>query len=149
MGVATFDYQVWSARYPALAARVDASLADAYFAEAGIYLDNTDSSIVENVAERGVLLNMLVAHIASLNGGSAASEAGLVGRIASVTEGSVTISAEYAVGSGTEKWYSQTPYGAQYWAATAKYRSATYIPGPQPFLGVPGTSGWGAGRWSN
>lgn len=149
MAVAAFNYQVWSARFPALASRVDASLADAYFSEAGLYLDNTDGSIVVDVGERGVLLNLLVAHIASINGGSAASEAGLVGRIASVTEGSVTISAEYEVGSGTEKWFSQTPYGAQFWAATAKYRSATYVPGVQPYLGASTLGPWGANRWPN
>lgn len=149
MAVATFNYSVWSARYPALAARVDAPLAEAYFAEAGLYLDNTDASLVADVNERGLLLNMLVAHIAALNGASAAAEAGLVGRINQVTEGSVTISAEYDVAPGSEKWYAQTPYGAQYWAVTAKYRTAVYVPGRQPTFDPFGTLGWGAGRWSN
>lgn len=149
MAVAAFNYGLWSARYPAIAAKVDEALATAYFFEAGIYLDNTDFSPVEDVNVRLVLLNMLVAHIALLNGASAAGEAGLVGRIASATEGSVTINAELQTKPGTEQWYAQTEPGLSYWTATAPYRTMQYVPGPQPYLGVPGVAGWGAGRWSN
>lgn len=145
MAVAVFDYAQWAARYPALAATVDANLAGAYFVEAGLYLDNTDCSIVADVTTRLVLLNMLVAHIALLNGASAAGAAGLVGRIASATEGSVTINADFNARPGTEQWYAQTQPGASFWAATAAYRTMQYVPGPRPYLGVPGVSrglGW-------
>jgi len=133
MAVAVFDYAVWAARYPEQAASVDATLAGAYFAEAGLYLNNTDASVVSDVAIRLVLLNMLVAHIAILNG---AARGGLVGRVASATEGSVTISAEMEA-PGTAGWYAQTAPGLAFWQATATYRTARYVPGRQPFLGVP------------
>lgn len=148
MAVASFNYSLWAARYPALAAVVAEPLATAYFGEAGIYLDNTDCSLVQDVNVRLTLLNLLTAHIAALNGATASGAAGLVGRVSSATEGSVTINADLQTRPGTEQWYAQTPYGLQYWAATAAYRTAVYVPGPQPYLGVPGGSEWGAGRWS-
>lgn len=141
MGVASFNYTAWAARYPALAPAVPEELAALYFAEAGLYLDNTDCSPVDDVTTRLVLLNMLVAHIAALNGATAAGAAGLVGRVSSATEGSVTINAELQTRPGTEQWYAQTPYGLQYWTATAVYRTAQYVPGPRPYLGVPGAFG--------
>jgi len=140
VAIASFNYAVWAARFPALAATVDAPLAESYFAEAGVYLNNTDTSPVVDVAIRLILLNLLVAHIAALNGATAASAAGLVGRISSVTEGSVTISTDYAVPAGSAAWYAQTQYGAQYWAMTAPYRTMNYVPGPEPYLGVPGSA---------
>lgn len=145
MAVAVFNYAMWAARYPALAPVVDEALATAYFAEAGVYLDNTDCSIVSDVTVRLVYLNMLVAHIALLNGASAAGAAGLVGRIASATEGSVTINADLNARPGSEQWYAQTQPGLSFWTATAAYRTMQYVPGPQPYLGVPGVSrglGW-------
>lgn len=134
MGVAVFDYVVWAARYPELAASVDATLAGAYFTEAGLYLDNTDASVVQDVPTRLLLLNMLVAHIAILNG---AARGGLVGRVSTATEGSVTVNAELAT-PGTAAWFAQTQPGASFWQATTAYRTMRYAPGPRPFLGVPG-----------
>jgi hypothetical protein len=148
MGVAVFDYDRWAARYPALAAAVARPLAEEYFGEATLYLDNTDASLVADVGVRRVLLNMLTAHIAAINGASGAGAAGMVGRISQVTEGSVTIASELQTKPGSEQWYAQTPFGLQYWTATAQYRTAHYVPGPRPYLGVPGTTGWGPGTWS-
>ena len=142
MGVAVFDYDRWSARYPVLAANVRQPLAEEYFAEAGIYLDNTDGSPVADVSVRLVLLNMLVAHIAAINGAAAGGAGGLVGRISQVTEGSVTIASDLQTKPGTEQWYAQTAPGLSYWTATAPYRTAQYVPGPRPFVGVPGVL-WG------
>lgn len=146
MGVVTFNYALWAATYPALAAKVPEPLATRYFAQATLYLDNTDCSPVTDVDQRAVLLDMLVAHIAALNGATAAGEAGLVGRISSVTEGSVTISADMNVAAGTEAWYMQTPWGAQYWAATVGYRSGFYVPGDQPIADPLAIGTWGYGR---
>lgn len=135
MGVAVFDYAVWAARYPELAASVDATLAGSYFTEAGLYLDNTDASVVQDVPTRLLLLNMLVAHIAILN---SAARGGLVGRVSTATEGSVTVNAEMGPPSGSAAWFLQTAPGASFWQATATYRTMRYAPGPRPFLGVPG-----------
>lgn len=134
MGIAVFNYTNWALRYPALAATVNDYLAGSYFIEAGLYLDNTDSSIVDDVPTRLILLNMIVAHIASLNGagqGGGASS-GMVGRVSSVTEGSVSISSDFGGVTNAQAWFAQTTYGAQYWAATARYRTMRYVAGPSP-----------------
>lgn len=138
MGVVTFDYDAWAAEYPTLAVSVDSPTATRYFARACLQLNNTDCSLVRDVAQRAILLDMLVAHIAALNGATQAGKAGLVGRISSVTEGSVTIAADMPTRPGTEAYYMQTPYGAEYWEATAGYRTMQYVAGPAPYTGVPG-----------
>lgn len=129
MAVVVFDPVAFKARYPEFNAVSDVLLG-LYFTEATLYLDNTDCSRVSDVNQRALLLNMLTAHIAALNGsgvnGSGAS--GMVGRVNSATEGSVSVSSEYVVANnGTMAWYLQTPYGAQYWAATGRYRTMQYV----------------------
>lgn len=145
MGVAVFNYSTWAARFPLLAADVNEALATSYFSEATIYLDNTDCSLVTDMGQRLVMLNLIVAHIATLNGATAN---GLVGRVSSASEGSVSVSVDFNARPGSEQWYAQTPYGAQYWAMTAQYRTMQYVPGPQPYLGVPGSGGLGGRSWS-
>lgn len=128
MPAVAFDYNGFIARYPEFAS-VSQPLLNAYFAEATIYLDNTDASPVCNLAIRSMLLNMIVAHIIAMNAtvnGIAPSP--LVGRVSNATEGSVSVGTEYAV-PGTAAWYSQTKYGAAYWEATKRYRMALYLPG--------------------
>ena len=127
MAIVTFDNAAFVARYPQLATVTSDSL-EACFAEAGLYLNNTDASIVSDVVERGLLLNMLTAHIATLNAAIAAG-GGLVGRVTSATEGSVTVTVDYGAVTNSQAWYAQTPYGANYWAATAKYRAMRYVRG--------------------
>src|SRR5262249_37816262 len=55
---------------------------------------------------------------------------GTVGRVASATEGSVSVTLEMPNQPAAAAWYLQTPYGASFWAATALYRTARYVPGP-------------------
>lgn len=131
MAVAVFDYALWAARYPSLAASVDEALAGAYFMEATIYLSNGEGSPVSDVTQRLVLLNKLVAHIAALNGADRGGGAsgGLVGRIARAGEGSVNVSTDYEA-PGSAGWYAQTQYGANYWQATMGLRTFRYVPGP-------------------
>jgi len=129
MGVVTFDPTAFLARYPEFSTVSEATL-QLYFDEATFYLDNTDKSLVSDVAQRAVLLNMITAHIAALNGsgvnGNGAS--GMVGRITSASEGSVSVSVDYvAPTNGTQAYFQQTPYGAAYWAASGRFRSMRYI----------------------
>lgn len=136
-GIAVFDYNLWSARYPELSAFVSQKTAIAYFFEAQLYLDNTARSPVRDVNTRVLLLGMLTAHIAALNAplnGQPSSP--LVGRISGATEGSVSVQTEYQT-PGSVAWYSQTKYGAQYIAATAQYRTMRYtVPPPTGFNGT-------------
>lgn len=125
-GTVVFSYTTWAARYPELASSVSSDLATSYFTEATLYLNNCPTSIVQNVAQRALLLNMLVAHIAALylldaNGNAVST---LVGRIASAGQGSVNVSTDYGAQPGTAAWYNQTKYGASFDMAMAPYRTA-------------------------
>ena len=131
MASVVFDYSLWSLRYPELSASVKATLAGAYFTESTLFLDNTNNSRVTDLGQRAMLLNMLTAHIAALNApmnGQPSSP--LVGRIATATEGSVTVNATMDLPPGSAQWFAQTKYGAAFWAATAIYRTMLYVPGP-------------------
>jgi len=130
MGIVTFDYPKWLVRYPEFTDKVLDARAQSYFDEAAaLYLNNSEGSPVSDVDRRAVLLNMLVAHIAALNG---EGSSGLVGRITSATEGSVSVSADYGTQPGTAAWFLQTKYGAAFWQATQSLRTFRYVPGRQP-----------------
>ena len=87
---------------------------------------------------------MLTAHIAKLfapptTGGSG----GLVGRINSATEGSVSVQAAYSNKVSEQMaWFIQTQYGAMYWSATAPFRRARYV-GNLRGRGTVGPPGYG------
>lgn len=129
MGVVAFDPAAFKARYPEFGAVLDATLA-ACFAEAGLYLANTDSSPVSNLTRRALLLNMLTAHIATLNGVAAPGTGPApVGRVASGMQGAVQATFDYG-SIGSEKWYAQTQYGVAFWQATLNLRRFQYIARP-------------------
>lgn len=130
MSAVAFRYQAWAARYPELACVVAEPLATAYFAEAGLYCDNTAGSRITDDSVGGTretLLNMVTAHIAALNNPTSSP---LVGRISNATEGSVTVGTQNDYPPGSAQWWQQTKYGAAWWAATAQYRTARYFSGP-------------------
>lgn len=141
-----FDYVLWAARYPELAGSVGSDLATLFFAEACLYLDNTPGSLVTDATpggRRALILNMLTAHVAALNApinGQASSA--LVGRIASATEGSVSVTADMGAVSPNAAWYLQTKYGAAAWTALAGKRTMRYFPGYGPYLGVSRAGGF-------
>ncbi|EKD0771510.1 DUF4054 domain-containing protein [Escherichia coli] len=126
MGVVIFAPSAFKLRYPEFSS-VDDVLLQQYFTQATIYLDNTDSSRVSDLAVRSMLLNMLVAHIACLySGANGQSPSGLVGRIDSASEGSVSVHADMPGGTANSAWYMQTKYGADYWNATAPFHQAMW-----------------------
>lgn len=131
MAVAVFDYAAWNQRYPELGA-VDEGRAALLFAEAGLYLDNTDCSPVQDVAMRLMLLNMIVAHLAVLGGAlePGGAPSGMVGRVSSASEGSVSVSVDSGLAPGTAAWFQQTNYGLSFWQATKRFRMARYIAPP-------------------
>jgi hypothetical protein len=129
VAVVVFDIAAFRARYPEFSTVLDATLT-AYFSEAGLYLSNTDSSVVKDVIIRAILLNMLTAHIAALNSGvNGQAPSGIVGRISQASEGSVSVSADMGPPSGSAAWFLQTEYGASFWQASASFRTFRYIPG--------------------
>lgn len=129
MSIVAFDLTAFRARYPEFSSVTDA-LVTAYFNEATIYLNNTDSSIVADVNIRSTLLNMLTAHISALNSGvSGQAPSGVVGRVSQASEGSVSVTADMGIVPNTAAWFLQTKYGAAYWQATSSYRRFQYVAG--------------------
>jgi hypothetical protein len=145
--VATFDYAAWLARYPEFGPSgqqpVSADQAAMYFAEATDNHRNDGFGPVEDATTQLRLLNMLTAHIAVRNAANAngSPASGLVGRISSATEGSVSVSTDAPGIPASAAWLAQTKYGLDYWNATKSYRTARYrarptrvINGPYPFF---------------
>jgi hypothetical protein len=129
MAVVAFDIVAFRARYPEFASVPDATLV-AYFSEAGLYLNNTDTSLVTDTGIRSTLLNMLTAHIAALNSGvNGQAPSDIVGRVSQASEGSVSVSADMGVVTGSAAWFLQTKYGAAYWQASAAFRTFRYVTG--------------------
>lgn len=127
MSAAAFDYGQWKARYPEFAS-VSGTTAQAYFNEAELYWNNTACGPVRNPAKELLIMNMLTAHIAALNGSGADGKGSspLVGRINAAAEGSVSVGTENPYPPGTVQWFQQTKYGAAFWAATQSYRAGGY-----------------------
>src|ERR1019366_68151 len=135
-GGVAFDYPVWAAAYPELSGNLPVGQAQSYFLIGQLYLDNSSCSAVTDLGIRSALMNMLVAHLAAMfNGVNGEKPSELVGRISAATQGSVSVTAEYAIPpSASAAWFTQTKYGAAYWQATSIYRRFSYVPGPQPFF---------------
>jgi hypothetical protein len=134
----TFVYADWVAEYPAFAA-VNSAQATGYFNIATLYCANR-LGIVQCPANLLQLLWLLTAHIAWLfsprdtNGNPSSTGTqpppATVGRISQASEGSVSISTEYASQiPSSMAWFVQTPWGAAFWQATALYRTFRYRPG--------------------
>lgn len=112
------------------------------FTIAGMILNNTGYSLVTDPIERETLLYLLMAHIAELDpnivdvNGNTGN--GIVGRVSSASEGSVSVSTDYAAMSASSAWFMQTQNGALYWQMTAKYRQFQYVPPPRRGCGCGG-----------
>lgn len=139
-GVVVFDPVAFAARYPEFST-VPAPALTALFGEATLVLDNTASSIVQQIEQRTPLLWMLTAHLTALQiGVNGQAPTPLVGRIAGASEGSVSVNVDNGPQPATAAWFMQTKYGAQFWQATAGLRTMRYVPGcpqrpiyPYPF----------------
>lgn len=143
-GVVVFEPGPFKTAYPSFSTVPDAAL-NLNFLLATLALNNTCRSIVLDANERETLLNLLTAHItALLNGVNGAPPAGIVGRISTATEGSVSVSAEF-IASAAASWFIQTQWGAMFWQLTLKYRTMHYIPAPAQCYGPgwPGLRGRG------
>lgn len=95
-------------------------------------IDNSETSCIP-LKTRKKLFYLLVAHMAELQGRIDSGNSGLVGRVSSATEGSVSISSDMPMGSGAlEQWLKQTPYGNMFYALTARYRGALWVAATRP-----------------
>jgi len=145
MGViVTFDYAQWITTYPEFEATVSAPQAQQYFQLATTIHRNDGGGPVNNADQQLALLNMLTAHIAALMAPPSAGgqSSGIVGRVNSASEGSVSVQAAYSSNVSEQMaWFIQTKYGAMYWAATAPFRTMRYVPNLN--RGVVGPRGFG------
>jgi hypothetical protein len=145
MGVQiTFDYAAWLQAFPEFGYVSDtqatmyfnmatvANRNDGFGPVGGGLCPSNPNANAQAILIQTTLLNLITAHIAKL---FAPSESGqptsdLVGRIANASEGSVSVQTEYPEAtSDLAAWYTQTKYGAMYWALTAVYRTFRYLPG--------------------
>lgn len=133
MSVVIFNAVEFKAQFPAFAA-VDNGFLQSCFTYAGLYLSNNDCSPVQDLDKRKELLYLLTAHIAyvqgALNPGGTSGGAQPVGRLASATEGSVSVSYDFGPVENRQAWYVTSQWGAMYWAATSYLRSFNYRPRP-------------------
>lgn len=152
MAVAVFVYADWAAMFPEMA-NVPEPAARGFFSIATLLLDNTDCSPVQDVTQRTALLYFVTAHVAALAGypvaaGGTASPSGIVGRVTSATEGTVSVSSDYGAVSNSQAYWLQSTYGATYWQLMAPFRTMRYIaPPPRVFErfgrgGFGGRFGW-------
>lgn len=134
MGVVVqFDLAAWRALYPQFSAVTDDQIEDLCLPIAEVACRNDGGGPVTKASIQTTLLNLMVAHVAQLNfaptaAGITPGGSGVVGRVNSATEGSVSVQAEMAATQNSQ-WYLQTQYGATYWQLTAPYRTMRYVPG--------------------
>ncbi len=135
-GIVQFDSAEFVALYPDFTGLTNGRMQTA-FNDAVFLLSNSCCSAVRDANERLILLYKLTAHVLLLNdgtndgAGNTTTPQGIVGRIDSAAEGSVSVSAQYNATVGeSEAFFIQTKYGAQFWQMTASYRTMHYIPPP-------------------
>ena len=140
--IAVFNPATFVGRYPEFGAAYSANpaLFASMFSEAGLYLNNTDCSVVQDVTLRSVLLNMVTAHIAFLSGLlTADGQPRPVGRVSAANEGAVGATFDFTPATpGSGAWFAQSQYGAAFWQATTCYRGMKYFANPTRVEGFTG-----------
>lgn len=167
MGVViTFDYGKWVQLFPNFS-YVSQPQAQLYFGLAeqfcrndgggpvggwpglcGFFNNTTNDAAIQTQTN---FLNLLTAHLAQLFAPASTGQApsGIVGRISSASEGSVSVAAEFPM-TANSAWFNTTVYGSAFWQASAPFRTARYIAAtpkpnnPWPIFGA-GPGGW----WGN
>lgn len=151
MAAAVFDYAKWAAMFPYLAeGGVTEPIASAFFDTAELLFDNTTCSPIIDPDKRLVYLNYIVAHLARMAGypvaaGGVPSPSDMIGRVASATEGTVSVSSDYGPVSENQAWWLQSQEGATFWQLTRALRTARYVAAPPRYFG-PARRAFG-GRW--
>jgi len=133
MGVAiSFDPVAFVALFPQFASLTPTQLTTLILPIAELYCRNDGGGPVSSAATQTSLLNLIVAHVAALMFPALLTPAGQnppVGRIASASQGSVSISTDFPQ-EPNDAWFNQTPWGAAFRRATAAYRTARYVRAP-------------------
>lgn len=145
--IVVFVYDDWVAQFPEMAF-VPNAVAQSWFDTAGdFYLRNDGTAPIRKATTQLRLLYFLTAHLVALFAAQPKSglpvgatpanpTGGIIGRISNASEGSVSVTAEYAAVTRTsEAFFAQTRYGVAYWEASKVYRLFRYVPGPRRFFG--------------
>jgi hypothetical protein len=115
-----FVYSEFAGMFPEL--NTSEEQAELAFEMAEGIVNNTPSSVVQEVCRRKKILYLLTAHIAFL----LKRGAGSIGAVSNASEGSVSVG--YAgLGQLGQSYFGQSQYGLLFWQLTAKYRSGFYV----------------------
>lgn len=143
-GVVQFDATEFVAIYPEFAGLANPVMANS-FGDASLLLNNSCGSLVQDANVRMSLLYTLTAHCLTIDRGTNDDEGdvtpaqGIVGRIDTAAEGSVSVSASYNNDvTMSEAYFIQTKYGAKFWQQTAQYRTMHYVGPPSVGPNGPG-----------
>lgn len=132
MPALAWDPTAFNQAFPEFASANPAVNSPAYtqfWVEAGFLCDNSGSGPISDATQLRLCLNLLVAHLASIQfgAGGVGGGTGIVGRVSEAQEGTVRVSATMGSAEpGTDAWYNQTPYGARYLMAIGRFRTFRY-----------------------
>jgi hypothetical protein len=142
-GVVVFVPATFKTLFPEFATVGDAVLAF-NFDLATLFLNNNCCSVVQSAPKRETLLNLLVAHITALrNGANGQAASGIVGRVSSASEGSVSVDADLGDVPFSAAYFAQTQWGLMFWRATAPWRQMIYVAPPAVCADVEPGAGFG------
>ena len=140
MAVVEFDVEEFRAQYPHFSD--EETFTDEYltgkFDQAVVIVGNDDATSIApydppKVTLRKTLLYLATCHLAMLD----ENPDGVVGRIASASQGSVSTSFDLLKSSSNsypEQWWSQSQCGARFWLLTARFRPGGRIyPSPNRY----------------
>lgn len=129
-GIAQLDPNEWLKLYP-MYDNLTIEQVDDLLIAATDFLENTVCSVVQDVEKRKRLIYLVAAHLAYLfyqdkNGNGGAG--GLVGRLSSATEGSVSVGSTMSNVPFSAEFFLQSPFGFAFWQRTLVYRMGLYTP---------------------
>ncbi len=128
MAAVTLDVTEWKEKYPQYSGLTDSQVEDLFYA-ATSYLENNDMSAVGDEERRKYFLYLLTAHLAFLlypDSSGKGGNGGMVGRISSASEGSVSVGSGLSNVPFNAEFFLQSTYGYMFWQATQVYRMAFY-----------------------
>lgn len=128
MGAVTLDVIEWKTQYPQYAGLTTQQV-EFLFQLAELYLENNGFSVVTDEAKRKLMLYLLTAHLAFLNFKDAngnGGNPGMVGHIASASEGSVSVSSGLSGVPFNKAFFFQSQFGMMFWNAAKVYMMGFY-----------------------
>jgi hypothetical protein len=106
--------------------------------EAGFIVNNSGSGLISDVTELTLCLNLLTAHLATLqlgpDGGNSGEPSGIVGRVTNAQQGTVSVAA--SMGNTVkydDAFFLQTQYGARFLQVIARFRGFRVYASPMAY----------------